>query len=835
MSKPGWIANLVPDIKFGLRMLTKTPSFTLAAVLCLSLGIGANTAIFSLINAILLKSLPVKDPEQLLILNKIENNQAEPGAFSHPEFQRLRDQNEVFSGLFAMLGTLRVNVRVRSGDAAQPTEQVQLEEVSGDYFNVLGVNAALGRTITADDDKTPDAHPVAVISHNFWDRRWQRDTRAIGSTIELNGGFFEVIGVAPPEFLGVSVGSAPDVWVPMMMQSRVLPDRVWYNDPNTTWYTLMGRLKAGVTEQQAGAGINALYSKIKAEESGGAGAASTTRIEAAPGSKGLSSLRQKFSRPLQILLAVVVLILLIACANVAGLLMVRSNARDKEISLRLALGAGRGRIIQQLLTENVLLSIISGAVGILLAYTAMNVLIAMVSTGRMPVLLDLQPDIRMLLFTLGISLLPGILFGIGPALRVTRVDLTTKLKEGGASGGTARTKIAKALVIGQITLSVLLLVGATLFLRTLQNLHALDMGFNRSNVLVARLDPLAAGYKGPQLSGIYKELFEKVEALPGVQSVSLGQSRVIAGGMGRGAVSVPGYVPREGETRAVPWNVVSPGYFETLGMHLLSGRDFTWRDDASASPVAVINQTMAHYYFGDEDPVGKRLRLGGFATGAPQGTFPIEIVGVVKDAKYTALQEASSRFIYIPYMQAPSQVLESLALHVRTATAPQAIAESVRREVLGINQSLLQEITTLADQVDATLLQERLVATLSGFFGSLALLLACLGLYGVMSYSVLMRRREIGIRMALGATPGDVLWLVLKESVTLVAVGLAVGIPLAVFLSRTVASMFFQARPTDPVTIGIALLAMVGVVVVAGVLPASRASRVDPVKTLRYE
>jgi len=827
--------EMFQDLSYGARMLAKSPGFTAVAALSLALGIGANTAIFSLMDAVLLRMLPVRQPEQLVLVNTAQTTGLE-NQYSYPVYEQFRDQQRSFAGIFASSFVDRWNIKTPTPGANGEPESVEGALVSGSYFSVLGVKPAMGRVFTMEDDRAPGGHPVAVISHRYWQRRWAGDPAAIGRTFTLNDTAFTIIGVAPPEFFGVSVGQAPDLWVPTMMKPQVYPGRNGLTDRGYTWAQIFGRLKPDVGLQQSQADLNLVFQRMQSQEDISQLSPQrqqefrSQRIELTPAGKGLSELRRRFSQPLGILMAVVALVLLIACANVANLLLTRAAARRKEIAVRLALGASRLRLIRQLLTESALLAFLGGALGLLFAYWSGGVLLALASTGTSPIPLDISPNPRILAFTIAVSMFTGILFGLAPALRATRVDLTPALKDTapGSGGNAARYSFitgGRLLIVTQVTLSLLLLVGAGLFIRTLRNLKNQDAGFNREQVLIARID--AGGHKGEQLTDLYRKLFERINALPGARSASFAFQVFRGGESGICCIAIQGAPPLPEADRRVNAGYVAPKFFETMGTPLLQGRDFNLGDNENAQPVAVINEAAARHYFPDESPIGKRFLWL---------KKEIEIVGVVKDAKHYGLREQAPRMFYLPLFQRGRPNF----LAARVAGDPMGkgagIIAALRDEARAVDPKLsLLEITTLSAQVDASLVQERLIATLSGFFGLLALSLSSVGLYGVMSYTVSRRTAEIGIRMALGASAGRVMRMVLRETLLWVALGVALGLGAALATTRWVESLLFGLKPNDPLTIGLAATVLLAVAAVAAYLPARRASRVDPMAALREE
>jgi predicted permease len=834
------LETLWQDLRYGLRALGSNPAFAAVAVLSLALGIGANTAIFSLMDAVLLKTLPVKNPEQLFF---IERNGVPPSSkrssnLSHAFFEQLRARRETLAMVCEFGYSQRINVVV-DGQA----EVAQAQQVSGDFFATLGVNALLGRTLTEDDDKVPGGHPVAVISHNYWQRRFARDPAIVGKSAAVNGHPFTIIGVTPSDFFGVMVGESPDLWAPVMMYEQLNPGRSIEQYLNNPLFSVMARLKPEVSEQQARAALTQLLQQSLTAEGGSQlsperrQALRQQSVALNPASRGLSMLREQFSEPLSILMAVVGLILLIACANVANLLLARATARKKEIAVRLALGASRFRLIRQLLTESMMLAIIGGALGLLLASWGSGLLLALVGGGHNPVFLELTLDLRVLGFTAAASLLAGILFGLAPSWRATRVDLTPALKDsarGPAAG--SRQGLGKTLVVIQVALSLLLLIGAGLFARSLEKLKSLDAGISRENVLLVSTDPRMIGYQGRQIADLYQRMLESIKTIPGVRYVSLSRQGLLSASGSISSVYAQGRAPRPEDNvfsqddRGIPFYCgVGPEYFEAAGMAILRGRGLTAQDDENAPRVAVVNETFTRYYFGDEDPIGKRFGRDSNDSGR------IEIIGVVKDAKYNRLRETTPRTFYIPYRQDSTSWRET-TFQIRTAADPTSVIAAVRQAAREIDSNLpLFNIKTLATQVNQSLAQERLIGSVSSFFGLLALLLAAIGLYGIMAYAVNQRTHEIGVRMALGAHRGAVLRMVLRQGMKLVLIGAGLGLAASFAATRIIANQLFDVTPTDPVTFVGAPLLLLTVALLACFAPARWATKVDPLVALRCE
>ena len=830
------VDSTLQDLRYGLRMLWKDKSFTAIALLSLALGIGANTAIFSLIDTVLIKTLPVKNPEQLVFLERGDVPPGPQRSLSRAFFEQARAERETLAGVCTFVTSPRVNVVV-DGQA----EVAIAQRVTGGFFAVLGVNTLLGRNVTEEDDKVPGAHPVVVISHRYWRRRFASDPAIVGKTISLNGHPFTIIGVTPPEFFGAAVGEAPDLWAPMMMSEQISPGYSFKQHLNNPVNPMLARLKPEVGEQQARTLLTGLLRQTALEEIGkGIEVLSPERqqafrqqnialIPASRGFGGFASLRMRFSEPLRILMAVVGLILLIACANVANLSLARATARQKEIAVRLALGAGRFRLIRQLLTESLLLAGLGGALGLALAWWSNRFLLALVASGRSPVSLNVTLDARVLAFTAAASLLAAILFGLAPAWRATAVDLTPELKDSSrnAEGG-ARLTAGKSLVVMQVALSLSTLIIAGLFARSLGKLYTLDAGFKKENVLLVSTDPRMIGYQGKQVSALYQRLLERFKTIPGVRSASLGWAGLLSENWIKnlGTLHVQGRPAPPGAPNRPQIVGVGLEYFETVGMTILRGRSFTARDfdRESGQKAVIVNETFARDYFGEEDPIGQR-----FGYNAAGDEF--EIVGVVKDTKHSSLRETTQGAFYTPGFGQRDTTFQ-----LRTVADPTRIIGAVRQAAREIDANLpLYNIKTLATQVDESLVQERLISMLSSFFGLLSLLLAAIGLYGILAYAVSRRTREIGIRIALGAQPGAVLRMVLRQGLILTLVGVGFGLAASLGATRLLTSQLFDVTPTDPVTFVVAPILLLTVALLACLVPARRATNVDPVIAIRKE
>ncbi|MBI2149337.1 MAG: ABC transporter permease [Acidobacteria bacterium] len=817
-----FIDDLVQDLRYALRQLRQSPTFAVVAVLILALGIGANTSIFSLIDAVLLKKLPVQDPDRLYVLG------AGVYGFSYPGYELVRDENQVFSQTFTFSSDM-YNVAANG-----PPEFTAVELVTGNYFSALGVGVRMGRPIVEGDRS-----PVAVISDSYWKETFARDRAAIGSSITINRASFTIIGVAPPEFFGVSVGSAPKMWIPMLTLPLLRAGDTSLSDAGTTWLSAMARLKPGITEEQARANLEvilpALRQKMGIKENARPG---LRQLELLPGAAGMSRLREQYALALRILMAVVGAFLLIACANLANLLLSRGASRRREMAIRLAIGAARPRLVRQLLTESLLLAVLGGLLGLAFGVWSNRLLAAFVANGGLPLALDL----RTLAFSAVLCFLTGVLFAVAPALRTTRLNLSPQLKEGARTLAVARQRLGKILIVSQVALSLLLLTGAGLFIGTLHNLKTSGLGFDPTNTLVMTIEPAIAGYKDSALLLLYQDVLDRVQSIPGVRSASISRFGLIGGGYSSTIPSVPGYVPppndqqmatnRIGPANQVARNVVGPKFFEAAGIPFVSGRDFGQADTASAPRAVIVNSKFARKYFGNENAIGKTF--GFRPPPAPQ----LEIVGVVQDSKFFRLRNDSPPTVFEPFLQASAAGpgLGRMFLTIRTFRDPASVVGAVRSQLYSIATNMpVHDVRTQDEQLNATLVRERLLATLSGFFSVLAMFLASVGLYGVMSHSVAQRTNEIGVRLALGAERRNVVRLVMRDALGMVLVGVVAGLGVSLGLTRFIATMLFGLEPNDPATIGLAIALMITVAALAGYLPARRAAAVDPMAALRHE
>ena len=816
------------DIRYALRVLRKSPAFTSVAILSLGLGIGANTAIFSLMDAVMLRSLPVQAPEQLYRIAPAGQAGVLEGS-NFRLYETMRDQSRSFAGVL-LYNPNQWQVGIGSG-----VELAYGQCVTGNYYSVLGVQAALGRALTGEDTRTEGGNAVAVLSHSYWRRRFGGDPNAVGKTITINQVPFTVIGVTPPEFFGLEMGRSIDVTVPIGMHPQVGSGMNLKTGRGFTGaFIPVARLKSGVTPEQATAEANVLFERFLLRWMPGLSAVSRRerlqRCELLPARNGLMKLRSQFSKPLRVLMGMVVLVLLISCANVANLLLVRGRARQREIALRLAIGASRSRVARQLVTESILLAALGGVAGLCFALWGVRVLAGFLPQGSIPLVLSITPDNRVLVFTASVSLATGMLFGLLPACRATRLDVNSSLKAGATLGAPMGTRsLGRAMVVSQIAISLALLAGAVMFMRSLHNLRLVDLGFQPERVLLATVTYAGGPYQGPAITAANDELLEIGKAIPGVKASSFSVVSPLDVSWEGENIFVPGFVHADGRGDEIRANWVSPGYFKTMGIHVIAGRDFSPTDMRGTQQAAIISENLARYYFPGQNPIGRRVGL------QRQLSLPTEIVGVVRDVRFEGIAADSPRMVYLPAAQEVSP-------HLRTTFAllsdrPAAdLTGAVRAVVQGRRAAIpLAQVKTMRAQLDESVARERLLAVLSSFFGLLALLLAATGIYGVMAYAVSRRVREIGIRMALGARVGNVLWLVLREALLLVALGVAAGLPVALLAGQAAGQMLFRLTAGDPSTLGAAagILGMAGVL--AAYVPARRAALVDPVTALHYE
>jgi len=841
-SRTALVANQKSKIK-TLKSISKSPGFTIVVVLTLALGIGANTAIFTLIDHVMLRLLPVRNPEELALM---------PGSYSFSQFQRFRDRNEVFSNIFGVHALPEMELTL--GNNAPLYTRGLL--VSGSYFDTLGVRPHLGRMLAVSDDRAAESSPVAVISHRFWRRHFDGRLDVIGKMIHVRsapgyawtaglniyegaadakaGAQLTIVGVAPPEFFGESVGVATDVWIPMTMEPAVMPGRPWLDKDNVGWVTLMGRRKPGVEEKTASAAMTLLWRQIQMEDAGAELTPDRRRaiehlsIQVESGGKGFNQLRWQFSEPLRVLMVVATLVLLIACLNVANLLLARGAARQRELAVKLALGSSRGRLVAQGLLESLLLAAIGGAFGLLLAMLGTKLLVTMVSSGYQTVFLALRPDWRLLLFTAAVSVATVVVFGLAPAVSATHLSLAETLKASSRGSIDRRSgRTSKAFVCVQVAMSVVLLVTAGLFLRSLSSLRNQDVGYDPEHLVMMRLDPVSAGYHDDALGRVCLQVLERIQSLPGVRAATFSENGLFFGTESRSKVDIEEFTPHSEDEQRNYFDQIGPGYFSNVGIPLLYGRDISERDGPKAPRVAVINQTMAKFYFGDVNPVGKYL------TSLLKPPTRLEIVGVARDVQDHNFWAKPVRRFYVSFQQ-PIDGITGASFAIRTTGEVPNLEMALRREVEGVNRNLIvlgiREVAALMDQ---SLVQERLIARLSAFFGSLALVLAAIGLYGVMAYDVVRRTNEIGIRMALGAQRSAVLVLILRRGLMLTSMGLMAGFVCAATLSRLIESQLHGIGTLDGTTYLAVTIGLIAMALSACWVPARRAIGVDPMKALR--
>jgi predicted permease len=814
--------SIIKDVRYAIRGLLKRPGFVAVAVLTLALGIGANTAIFSLVNTVLLRSLPVDKPNEIVSV-AMRGKDDSMNAFSYPNYRDFRDQNQALSGLtvyrFAPLSLSR----------AGNNERVWGYEVSGNYFDVLGVKAIRGRTFLPEEDRTKLTHPVVVVSYQMWQRRFGGDPDLVGREVLLNDHKFQVIGIAPAEFKGTELIYSPDLWVPASMMSWVEPGSDFLDKRSVNNFFAVGRLKPGMNARQAEASLNQLALQLGKEYPNDNEGQS---IKVLPAGFILPEIRGAVVSFTWVLMAAVALVLLVTCTNLAGLLLARATDRRREIAIRLAMGANRIRLIRQLLTESVLLSLIGGVGGLLLAFWIIRTLLAFKPPIDFPLTMDVSIDWRVLGFSLGVSLITGVIFGLAPALQATRPSLLKSLKDNAAQGGAVRTRLRSGLVVAQIALSLVVLIGAGLVVRTLQHLQTMNPGFDSRNALTMAFDLGLQGYDKAKGQQFYRQLTERVQALPGVQSVGITNSLPLSLNYNSDTVFVEGQPVERGANAPVAMSGdVSPRYFETMVTPIVAGREFTDQDTDKTEKVAVVNETFVQrlmpFASSNAEALNRRFSFRG-----AEGPF-VRIVGVAADGKYFNISEEPRPFVWTPMSQDYSS---SAALIVRTKGAPESMFANVRREIQGLDPNLpLFDVKTLNDHMKLSLFPARIAATVLGVFGLVALVLAAIGIYGITSYAVSQRTREIGIRLALGAQLGDVLKLVLGHGVKLTIVGVALGLLGAYLVTRAITSVLYGVSATDPLTfVGVSLL-LVSVALLACYVPARKATKVDPLIALRYE
>jgi len=842
----GWssLERLARDIRYAIRQLAANPGFAAVAITSLALGIGANTAIFTLIDHVLLRLLPVSHPEELMVIRNIR---------SYPQFELVRDRNQVFSATMATHFMPEMDVKIEGGAPARAVGEM----VSGNYFPELGVSAAIGRTILPEDDRAAESGPVAVISNGYWKRAFGGSADVLGKKLQVrssrsdigtdgldvydhgrrgspDGAVLTIVGVVAPEFFGDMAGKSTDIWIPITMQPAVMPGRPFLTQPNAVWVNIMARRKPGVSQDAARASMVIVWRQILTDAEGSKITEARRReiasriLPVESGAKGFGNVRRSFLQPLLVLMAVVGLVLLIACLNVANLQLARATARRREIGVRLSLGAGRARLIRQLLTESLVLALAGGAAGVIVAFVGTRLLIAMLASVEASIAIPFEMDFRTLGFTAAISILTGVLFGLAPALRATRISLAETMKDAGRSAAGARGGTAKVLVGAQIAVSLLLLIGASLFLRTLHNLKAQDIGYNPDGLVLMRVDPVSAGYHGEEVGRKIGLLLDRVRSIPGVRVATFSENGLFSGTeSAEDLKEVEGFTLHSEQDKNALYDQVGPQYFTHVGIPVMVGRDINERDLPGAPRVAVINETMAKFYFPGSNPVGKHF--------IPDQGVRLEIVGVVRDVRDHDLRDAPPRRFYVSYFQ-PIDGITTANFEIRTLGHPAGVMAELRNAVESFDRNLsILSITEERDLIDRSVVPERLIATLSSFFGALAVLLAAIGLYGVMSYAVARRTNEIGIRMALGAARSNVVMMILREVAILLAAGGIAGAAAAFASTRLIKGFLFGLAALDPISFVAAGALLAIVAGLAGYLPARRASKIDPMIALRYE
>lgn len=839
------MSALLQDLKYAIRRLGNQPGFTAIAVLTLGLGIGANTAIFSVVNAVLLRSLPVQEPDRLVLWSDSPDEGAIAGTlfsgrweyFTYPVYRAYRDQMKSVTGLVGIRSSSdALSILGESGTTEAAAQMGSGQLVSGNYFSVLGATPLLGRALTPADDE-PAAPAAAVVSYGYWSTRLGSDPAAVGRTVQLNGTPVTIVGVMGKSFFGERVRRAPDYWLPMQLQPRIELTEPFFDDVTFYGMRILGRLAPGKTVEDAEAEATAILRHTLTDQSGSEisgetrGLIDQSYVKLVPGGRGISSLRNNYRDSLFVLSAVVALVLLIACANVANLLLARAASRHTEITVRLALGASGSRLARQLLTEGIVLALAGGLLGLVIAAWGSQLLVAAVAP-RSPISLEMSAGV--LGFTMLVSLAAGVLFSLAPALRSGRLDLASALKDRSKSGMGPRGRLglAPALVAGQVALCLVLLVGAGLLTRSLLNLRGQEIGFDRSGVLLVRLQTRLAGYRSAELPDLYRRLIDQVQTVPGVQSATVANYSPMSDMMRSSTLVVQGYQPSEGERVRTTLNLVGPRYPETMGMTVLAGRSLNDGDRVGAPRVAMVNEAFVKAYFKDRNPVGGRFGFGDSDT--ESGEY--EIVGVLGDARFGGPSEAADKMVMVPMLQQADQSAFTSELAIRVSGSPAAAGPAVREAINTVDPKLpISGMVTIEKQIDSAMSQQRLFARLVGVFGGLAVLLACVGLYGVVAQSVARRANEVGIRMALGAQPSSIIGMVLKETLTLIALGLAIGVPAAMAGAQMIRGQLFGVGTADPITLAGTSLLLVTVAVIAGLIPARRAVRVAPMSALRRD
>ncbi len=843
MRRANFVGDVTQDLAFTLRTLRRNVGFTFLVVGALAIGIGANTAIFGMIDAVFVRGLPVPHPEALVAVgdptrvNSHSSGSPRTDMLSAPVYRAVRDNNTVFTGVLASGKTDRLDVRIGGGELEHPRGRF----VSGNYFSVLGISAAIGRVFDAAADSITGGAAPLTISNGYWQRRFHGDRGVIGQNITIDGARFTVVGVAPESFTGDIVEQRADLWIPLGMHDVMRPHSPVLRDPFTSWLLLLGRLKPGVTTAQARGELGPLVmrsilanvdAKVASELN-----AAHLKTYVSSGAKGFSRVRETFEAPLMTLMIGVALLLGIICANVANLLLARAIARGREMSVRLALGANRSRLVRQLLTEAAVLSIVSAAAGLLVARGASRWLITLAAGGAATSVVGGGLSPTVLAFTLAVSVVAVGVFGLAPALHATRIDLATSMRAGAqavtgsAPGLRGRRPLGSLLIVGQVSLSVVLLVGAAILTRSLSNLQSVDVGFDRDHLVIADLDINARGYVGTPLANLVHSLRDRVAAIPGVRDATFSENGIFSGSDSRTSIAVPGFTARTADDTMIAYDLVGAGYARAIGAHLVAGRDLLPSDENKPARTALVTRGLVDFYFPHQDGIGKFIRFS--------DSIDVQIVGVIADARDHRLTGAVDRRLYFPYVHTDTSSSQlgnpgALRLEVRTAGDPAAVVDQIRKAIVAVDPSLpIDGIDPLPSLITSQIRQEILLTQLATAFGVLALALAAIGLYGVMSYSVARRSREMGLRTALGAQRADVMRLVLTNALALVLSGLVVGLPLAMAMTRLLKSQLHGVGTADPGSIALAVVVLVVSAIVAALVPALRATRVAPSIALR--
>jgi predicted permease len=848
MQIPSWLESLSRDVLYALRQFVRNPLFAIVAIASLAIGIGANTAIFSVMDTALLRYLPIPQPQQLIMLTDPNASGVSTGLNSgdrhlmtFAEFVQMRDRITTLSGMFATEADLnRWHVRI----GGKPTEEARARLVSEEYFSVLGVQPAIGRFFTSGDAKSPGQDPYAVISYEYWQRRFSGSPSVLGMPIQVGNASLTVIAVARPGFRGESIEENTDFWIPAMMQPTVIPGRDWLSEnmaqnmEKIMWLHVFGRLKSGVTASQAQTEINVLFRGI-IENSYPASLPPELRrqvldqrLVVRDASRGVLANRDDLSEQLLLLLSAAVVVLAIACLNVANLLLARGSNRSREVAIQLSIGATRMRVIRQFLTEGLVLSLFGGFLALLLAWSSSRLLAALLAGARSGLNISPTLDVSVMLFTLGIAVFSGIVFGLAPALRGTNVNLSDSLRDrGDASGSKGNLKVTQGLVVCQIGLSLLAVILAGLFLRTIWNLQSVGLGYPKDKLLLITVDGVSAGYKGPQLSNLWRDLDSRLQAYPGVKGASYSINGLFSGAEADDEIAVEGFTPQNEDEKTSRFDMVGPAYFSTLGIPMLRGREFGLQDSAGALHVAVINEAFADQFFPGRDPIGRHI-----TEGAGTQTNRMEVVGVARNARDHTLRGKVPPRFYFPGEQGMDGPNEWATFEIRTTGDPKEMLSAARKVIVSVNANLYpSKDLTLEDSLERSMSQPRMIAQLCGVFGTVGLILAAGGLYGVLSYGIARRTNEIGVRMALGASPGRVIGMVLRETGSMLAFGALLGIVFTVAITRVLAGRLYGLSALDPLTIGSAIGLFAVVAVLAAFIPAIRAARVNPIVALRHE